>query len=118
MFLTLVRIFPQADEKVAVHGFLAGILGPTRVQPGCLGCTLAQESDPDALLYMENWKSEDDLMRRLQSDEYAKVLSALELSTSRPELCIYEVIEKKELDFVDSVRKAQREVRAEPPEPA
>jgi len=106
MYLTMVRIFPHADEMEEVRGFLAGILGPTRVQPGCLGCTLATESDPDALLYMESWQSKDDLLRRLQSDEYAKILATMELSAMKPEVCVYEVINQQGLEMIEKVRSA------------
>ena len=109
MFLTLVRFYPRPDRQDAVRRFLAGILGPTRVQPGCLGCTLATESDPDALLYMEIWESEADLLKRLRSDGYARVLATMELSTTKPEVCIYEVISHRGLEWIENLRMANHE---------
>ena len=109
MFLTLVRLYPCPDKQEAIRQFLAGILGPTRVQPGCLSCTLATESDPDALLYTEIWKSEADLLRHLRSDGYAKVLATMELSTTRPEVCIYEVVNLRGLEWVEQLRMADHE---------
>jgi len=104
MFLTIVRIYPSADDREVVRGFLAGLLGPTRVQPGCLGCTLATESEPDALLYTEIWESKADLLHRLQSEKYSKVLATLELSTRKPDLCVYEVIDQHGMELVENAR--------------
>jgi len=106
MFLTMVRIYPSADEIEVIRGFLVGLLGPTRVQPGCLGCTLATESEPEALLYTEIWESKADLLHSLQSEKYSKVLATLELSTRKPDLCVYEVVEQHGMELIENARKA------------
>jgi quinol monooxygenase YgiN len=106
MYLTMVRVFPKDSEMGAVRGFFANLLGPTRVQSGCLGCSLATESDPDAILYMETWQSEDYLLRRLHSNDYGKVLAVLEASLISPQVCIYEVINQQGLEFVERIRMA------------
>jgi quinol monooxygenase YgiN len=104
MFLTMMRIYPREDETEAIRGFLVGLLGPTRVQPGCLGCTLATESEPDALLYTEIWESKEDLLHRLQSEKYSKVLETLELSTRKPDLCVYEVTDQHGMELIENAR--------------
>jgi len=106
MFLALVRLYPCPDKQGATQQFLAGILGPTRVQPGCLSCTLATESDPDALLYTEIWESKGDLLGRLRSDGYAKILAAMELSTRKPDVCIYEIVNLRGLEWIEQLRMA------------
>ena len=83
-----------------------GLLGPTRVQPGCLGCTVATESEPEALLYTEIWESKADLLHRLRSEKYSKVLETLELSTRKPDLCVYEVVEQHGMELIENARKA------------
>jgi quinol monooxygenase YgiN len=104
MFLTIMRIYPSEDETEAIRGFLVGLLGPTRVQPGCLGCTLATESEPDAILYTEIWESKEDLLNRLRSEKYSKVLATLELSTRKPDLCVYEVIDQHGMELIENAR--------------
>jgi quinol monooxygenase YgiN len=104
MFITTVRIFPHPYEKESVRRFLSGLLGPLRVQTGCLDCSLITESHPDALLLTEAWKSEKDLLRRLRSEGYAKVLGAMELSVRKPDVSVYEVINQRGLEFVQRAR--------------
>ncbi len=106
MFINLVRIFPSASDQEAVREFLTGRLEPTRVQRGCLSCTLATESHPDALLYMENWETMEDLLRHLRSDDYAKVLAMMELSTSKPDVSVYDVANEQGLELIEKVRMA------------
>ena len=86
-----------------------GLLEPTRVQPGCLSCTLGSESDPEALLYMETWESMDDLLRRLQSVEYGKVLATMELSVSKPDVYVYEVMSQRGLELIERVRMTDQD---------
>ncbi|MBP1648103.1 MAG: Antibiotic biosynthesis monooxygenase [Bacteroidetes bacterium] len=109
MYLTIVRIFPNADEKNTIQGFLGALLRPVCVQLGCLGCTLARESDPDALVLIETWESEKDLVRRLQSDGFAKVLATMETSTKKPEVFIYEVVDQHGLESIEKVRMLPQE---------
>jgi len=104
MYLTIVRIFPNADEQEAIRGFLSALLRPVCAQLGCLGCSLAVESDPDALVLTETWESERDLVRRLQSEGYAKVLATMEMSTKKPEVLIYEVVSQHGLESIEGVR--------------
>lgn len=109
MYLTIVRIFPNAEEKEAVRGFLSTLLRPVLAQSGCLGSSLAVESDPDALVLLETWESEADLVRRFQSDGYARVLATMEMSIRKPEVFIYEVVNQQGLESIERVRMIHRE---------
>jgi len=107
MHLTILRLYPDSDDREPVWKFLEGVLGPTRVQPGCLGCTLASESNPEALLYMETWESLEDLLSRLQSVEFGKVLEAMESSACEPEFAVFELTNQQGLELIQRVRMAQ-----------
>ena len=106
MFLTVVRIFPCPNEKETVQGFLGALLRPVRAQLGCLGCSLTVELDPDALVLIETWASEKDLVRRLQSDGYAKVLATMEMSLRKPDVFICEIVNQEGLELIERVRMA------------
>ena len=105
----MVRIFPRASEEEAVRALLAEALGLTRAQPGCLGCTVATEFDPPAILYMEIWQSRNDLMTRLHSAEYAKILATMNLSTTKPDISIYEIIDQRGLEMIETIRMARHD---------
>ena len=106
MFLTIVRIFPSAKERETVRGFLGALVRPVRAQPGCLDCSLSTELDTDALVLSESWDSEKDLVRRLQSTGYAKVLATMEMSVRKPEVFIFEVVHQHGLELIEKIRMA------------
>lgn len=109
MPVIMVRIFPPATKKAPLEGFLSSLLGPTRVQQGCLGCSLASEVDSDALLYIESWESDADLLRRLQSDDYGKILIAMEMSTRAPEVSICRQIDDQGMEFINIARLSHQD---------
>jgi quinol monooxygenase YgiN len=113
MFLTMVRVYPSSADTESVRRFLLGILGPTRVQPGCLACTLASEAEPEALLYMETWESRGDLLKRLQSAEFGKILEAMESSACAPEFSVFELTNQQGLELIERVRKVGWQKREE-----
>jgi quinol monooxygenase YgiN len=57
------------------------ILGPTRIQSGCLSCRLYQDLDqPDAVFLVEEWESREDLDRHFNSEQCRIMLSLMEAS--------------------------------------
>jgi hypothetical protein len=56
---------------------------------------------------METWESMSDLLRRLQSVEFAKVLEAMESSASEPEFSVFELTNEQGLELIERVRKAE-----------
>lgn len=104
MLLTVLRIYPDPCEQEGARAFLSGSIGKTRVQPGCIGCSLSIEQDPESILYVELWETEEDLTRRLRSDDYKKILMAMELSAREPQVVVYDVSKQQGLEFIEKVR--------------
>jgi quinol monooxygenase YgiN len=100
MYLNMVRIYPDPAHQESLMRFLLGRLGPTRVQPGCLSCTLASESEPEALLYMETWESRETLLSHLRSAEFGKILEAMESSARKPDFLVYESIDREGIELL------------------
>jgi quinol monooxygenase YgiN len=82
------------------------VLG-TRVEPGCLGSTAW--TDPDfTVRYAENWATEDDIRRRVRSDNFMSLLSVVEAGKD-PRVQFDFVTISRGLDYVAEVRReAQR----------
>jgi hypothetical protein len=60
---------------------------------------------------MESWQSRRELLMRLESAEFSKVLRALELSATNPEVSIYEVVRKHGLELIEEVRTTSHQGR-------
>jgi quinol monooxygenase YgiN len=82
------------------------VLG-TRVEPGCLGSTAW--TDPDfTVRYAENWETEEDIRRRVRSDNFKSLLSVVEAGKD-PRVQFDFVTISRGLDYVAEVRReAQR----------
>ena len=84
------------------------ILGPTRIQPGCISCRLYQDLDePDAVFLVEEWESREKLDRHFNSEQCRIILSLLEASDHLPEIKINTVSKVEGLEAIEAARRWQ-----------
>lgn len=63
----LARVKAKAEKLQQVEKTLAGLIGPTRQEPGCISYTLHQSNDdPCVFVFVEVWRSQADLDEHLQ----------------------------------------------------
>ena len=80
-----VRWSVPPGEAQSITAVLHALMMQTRAEPGCVGCTLSTEMDGRALLrYIENWESEDDLRRQVQSDRFVTLAELIEQALENP----------------------------------
>jgi len=105
MVISTLRIVTAPQSRAEIIRTLSAQLGPVRVQPGCLGCTLYQDIEsPEAVTMTEEWESQDELSRRLCSEDYRAVLAAIELSQEQPTIHFDTVTRRGGLEIVASAR--------------
>ena len=76
----------------------------TRAEPGCLACHCCRDArDPDALLFLERWRSRDDFERHVRGDRFRTLLSVVELSAREPELNFDEIGVSSDIDYIERV---------------
>jgi quinol monooxygenase YgiN len=88
------------QEVVAAFRFL--MVG-TRLEPGCLGCSVWAEPD-STVHYVEEWTTEADLRRRVASDGFTSVLSLVEAAQEPPRVRFDFVSSTRGLEYVAEVR--------------
>ena len=75
----------------------------TRLDLGCLNCMAS--IDPDFNVhYVEQWVSEVDIRRRVQSDSFTSVLALLESAEEPPQVQFDFITRTRGLDYVEEVR--------------
>ncbi len=105
MRLSLVRIAPVPEKREEVLDILLSIKGPTQAESGCLACWILEENGEDpALVYVEKWRSSAEMHRHMRSPLYARILQAMELSHTEPQVCFYEIVETSGLELIEQVR--------------
>jgi quinol monooxygenase YgiN len=82
-----LRITVSKSKNADVMRLLRSLIGPTRVETGCLTCRLYQDvNSPNTLTWVEQWNSQEDLNKHLKSAQYNRILAALDMSDVEPEI--------------------------------
>jgi quinol monooxygenase YgiN len=101
---TLTLVASQASAGSLLDA-LRSLIGPTRLEPGCLGCVVWEEVEGDTTLrYAEEWATEGHLRRHVQSDRFTSVLAVMEAATEPPHVQFDFVTITRGLDYVAEVR--------------
>jgi quinol monooxygenase YgiN len=88
---------------------LHSIAADTRTIPGCLGCSVAADlTERNTVRYSEEWRTEDDLRRRMQSDTFSQLIMLIEEAVQSPQIEFKLPQETRGLDFVHEVRAAAK----------
>jgi quinol monooxygenase YgiN len=97
---------PERDVR-RIATALRVLVVPTRLEPGCLSCTVWTELDEDFRVhYEERWCSEEAMRRRVLSDPFTKLLEVLEASPQLPTVEFDFVSKRMGLDYIETVRSA------------
>jgi quinol monooxygenase YgiN len=103
MFILKVRVPPS--RKAAALRTLKAVIGPTEVIPSCQSCRLwSGVEDPDELILLEQWSSQEGLEDHIRSDEFLKVLAVMDLASQEPEIAFVEGSSREGMEFVERLR--------------
>jgi quinol monooxygenase YgiN len=105
MIVATLSIAVPPDRREEVVEVFWSLLGPVRVEPGCLGCGLYQEvGNEELLLYVEEWETPEQLERHLRSARYERVLALMEAAAEPPVLRYHSVATVRGLDYLETIR--------------
>jgi quinol monooxygenase YgiN len=105
MITCTVRLRVSETHRSQILTSLTALIGWTRVEPGCRGChLLADLEEAQAIVLWEEWDSQDDLDRHLRSEDYRRVLAAIELSPEAPIICFDSVETRRGFEVVEAAR--------------
>ena len=101
--LTVILKGSSRTAQPLVEAFRFLILS-TRPDPQCLGCSTWAEPDL-SVHYIEEWKTDADMRRRVRSEAFTSVLSLVETVSERPHVQFDFVASTRGLDYVEEVRE-------------
>jgi quinol monooxygenase YgiN len=85
---------------------LRSVQGPTQAEPSCSAAQVYEEDSPEAaILYVEEWESESEFRDHVRSDLYRRILAAIDLSKSSPEVKFFQVSNVQGLELVEQIRE-------------
>jgi quinol monooxygenase YgiN len=106
MIIESLGLVARRENRRELQTALSYLLGPTRVEAGCISCQLYQDVlDPNILHFQCVWSTEDDLLRHLRSEIYKQLLILLELSAKPPLVQFHTVSQTHGMEFVHTTRQ-------------
>jgi quinol monooxygenase YgiN len=106
MIIESVGVVGSSRKHEELGRGLSSLIGPMRVEAGCVDCRLFQDfTNPNAFRLEAYWKTEDDLARHVRSEVYKKLLFLMEMGAEPPTIEFHEVSQTRGMDFIQSVRQ-------------
>jgi quinol monooxygenase YgiN len=101
-----VTLMASELQAAAMLDALRTLRRSTRIQPGCVGCFVREDiEDATTLCYAEEWATESDMRRRIQSDRFTALLGVMEAAREFPQVQFDFVTSTRGLDYVAEVRQ-------------
>lgn len=105
MILMTLKIMAPPQSRNEILRTLNSVLGPTQSEPGCLTCKMYQDIENAAVLTLvEEWDSQSDLDRYLQSEDFRKILAVMDMSSQHPEITFNTISETTGMEAIIAVR--------------
>ena len=105
MITSSIRITAPENPDGEIVRVLRSLIEPTRVHTGCISCGLYKDLyDPDSIIWSEEWNTQDDLERHLRSPQYNKILAAIDMSDTQPDMRFNTVVETRGMQLIAEAR--------------
>ena len=105
MIIESVGVTGLSSKHEELGRGLRSLLGPMRVEAGCVSCRVFQDcANPNSFRLEAYWKTEEDLTQHVRSDVYKRLLFLMELGSEPPTIEFHEVIQTRGLEFVQLTR--------------
>jgi quinol monooxygenase YgiN len=101
MTVALVAAHPRGHQLVQS---LRSLVAVTRLEPGCLTCTVWSDLE-SSVRYIEEWATELDVKRRIRSDPFSSVLAAMKRADEAPIIRFDFYTLSRGLDYVREIRQ-------------
>ena len=105
MVLSLIELTCTLRSRGEILELLRYCADGLQTKPGCMGTGVYEAGDRnETILYLERWRSAEELHRHIQSNLYLGVLTAIDLASAPPDIRFYDVTDTKSMDLIASLR--------------
>jgi len=102
------------DPKDVDHAIrmLLSVRGSIQAKRGCRACEVGMEaSEPGLVHYREEWESEDVFHQHVQSEEFRRVLIALDLCCEEPRIVVGNLSGHSGMEYLRKLREEEGKIR-------
>ncbi len=105
MIIVTLKLKVVPEKRWDVLKTIHTVIGPTMVQFGCLHCGFySNTQNDDELILLEKWESEEAMEKHIRSDEFRKIIAAMETVIEPPEIRFNKVTSTEGIELVERVR--------------
>lgn len=105
MILSFIELTPLPHKREEILELLRFSRDRLRGKPGCVSSGVYEAGDEkQSILYLERWKSKEELHRHIRSNLYLGILNATDLAVEPREINFYEISDTKSMDLIVSLR--------------
>ena len=102
-----IRMLIPPKRRGEVLEILISMAERSRFEEGCINSRVYQDVDSEPVFMIDQlWGSGEDLERHLRSEEFRKVLLAMEMSLEPPEIRFEEVSRSTGVETIEKARSA------------
>ena len=105
MILASIRMRVSPRKRDEALRILRSTVEKSRILPGCLNSRIYLDLQEDnVIMFEELWRSEEELEEHLRSDEYRRVLLALEMALQHPEVRFNRISNSSGIETIEKAR--------------
>jgi len=105
MVISLVELQAGTESRKAMLEVLRYTESTLRTNPTCLGCEVYEAVDKiGRVLYVEKWRTTEDLHRHIRSPLYLRILNAFDLAQQTPTISFHEVSATSSIELIEELR--------------
>ena len=90
---------------------LQSVKARVQTKSGCLLCLVTRNAhEDDCIYYTEKWESEAAFRRHVRSEEFQRVLIAMDLCREEPQIVVGELLGHSGIDYLRQLREKPEEL--------
>ena len=103
--------FDPKDVNHAIR-MLLSVRGSIQAKRGCRACEVGMEaSEPGLVHYREEWETEDVFQQHVQSEEFRRVLIALDLCCEEPRIVVGNLSGHSGMEYLRKLLEEEGKIR-------
>ena len=107
MVIVTIRVIVSHENREEVLAIVRSLIAPTHASSGCINFTYCWEiENENALVLMEEWKTQKDLDTHIRSDDFRKILALIDMSSETPQIKISTVLQTAGMEALIASRQS------------
>ena len=104
MFMISLKISSPSGRRDELLKALKLLMNPVAVAPGCLQCRLFEDTSVmGSFMIVEEWQTQDDLVRHIKTDHFRRLLMVIEMSSTPPEVRCEKILNVNGIETIEAL---------------